>query len=101
MLGKGGSLTIKAHRDDANVKIQVIDTGAGILPSLMPKIFEPFFTTKDTERRGEAKGTGLGLAICKDIIEHHGGRIEVASEVGRGTIFTIFLPAAEANRNAA
>ena len=101
MLGKGGALTIKAHRDDTDVKVQVIDTGPGILPSLMPKIFEPFFTTKDTEHRGEPKGTGLGLAICKDIVEHHGGRIEVASEVGRGTTFTIFLPAAEANRNAA
>ena len=103
MLGRGGSLTIKAHRDDADVKIQVIDTGAGILPSLMPKIFEPFFTTKDSERRGEPKGTGLGLAICKQIVEHHGGRIEVTSEVGKGTTFTIQLPpaAAESERDAA
>ena len=101
MLGKGGSLTIKAHRDGGDVKIQVSDTGPGILPSLMPRIFEPFFTTKDTTRRGESKGTGLGLAICKEIIEHHGGRIEVASEVGKGTTFTIYLPSAESNRNAA
>ena len=94
MLGKGGSLTIKAHRSEDEVRIQVIDTGPGILPSLMPRIFEPFFTTKDTTRRGESKGTGLGLAICREIIEHHGGRIEVASEVGKGTTFTIYLPVA-------
>jgi signal transduction histidine kinase len=101
MLGKGGSLTIKALRVETEVRIQVMDTGPGILPSLMPRIFEPFFTTRDEECRGEPKGTGLGLAICKEIIEHHGGRIDVFSEIGRGTTFTIHLPSAEINRNAA
>jgi signal transduction histidine kinase len=97
MLGKGGSLTVKAAKvEDADeVKIQVIDTGPGIPAKLLTKIFDPFFTTKGTSRNGEAKGTGLGLAICKEIVEHHKGRIEVLSEVGRGTNFTIFLPAAE------
>jgi signal transduction histidine kinase len=99
MLGKGGSLTVKAARaDDADdeVRIQVIDTGPGIPAKLISKIFDPFFTTKGTTRNGEAKGTGLGLAICKEIVEHHKGRIEVLSEVGRGTNFSIYLPAAEA-----
>jgi signal transduction histidine kinase len=95
MLGKGGSLTVKASRsDDGEVRIQVIDTGAGIPEKLLPKIFQPFFTTKGTARPGESKGTGLGLAICKEIVEHHKGHIEVQSELGKGTTFTIILPAA-------
>ena len=96
MLGKGGALTIKATAENAGaeVKIQVIDTGAGIPAPLLGKIFEPFFTTKQPMRKGDVKGTGLGLAICRDIIHHHKGRIEVTSEVGRGTTFTLHLPAA-------
>jgi signal transduction histidine kinase len=99
MLGRGGSITVKAGRapdggDDADVRIQVIDTGPGIPEKHLGKIFLPFFTTKGTARKGEAKGTGLGLAICKEIVEHHHGRIEVQSEVGKGTTFTICLPAA-------
>lgn len=95
MLGKGGSLTIKAAKNDdaSEIRIQVIDTGVGIPEKLLPKIFQPFFTTKGTARPGESRGTGLGLAICKQIIEHHKGRLEVQSEVGRGTTFTICLPA--------
>ena len=93
MLGKGGSITIKAQPiDDDEIRIQVIDTGPGIPEKLIPKIFQPFFTTKGTARKGEAKGTGLGLAICKEIIEHHRGRIEVQSEVGKGTTFSLHLP---------
>jgi len=103
MLGRGGALTIKAAEENGGVKIQVIDTGPGIPDELITKIFQPFFTTKDDTRKGEAKGTGLGLAICKEIIDHHHGRIEVASELGKGTTFTILLPppATATNRNAA
>jgi signal transduction histidine kinase len=94
MLGRSGSLTVKASKsEDDVVRLQVIDTGPGIPEKLLPKIFQPFFTTKGTARKGEARGTGLGLAICKEIVEHHGGRIEVASEVGRGTTFSVILPA--------
>jgi signal transduction histidine kinase len=94
LLGKGGSITIKAQPTDAGeVRVQVIDTGPGIPEKLLHKIFDPFFTTKGTTRKGEVKGTGLGLAICKEIIEHHKGRIEVQSEVGKGTTFSIYLPA--------
>jgi signal transduction histidine kinase len=94
MLGRGGSLTIKGFRNPSRpeVLIQVIDNGPGIPDKLLPRIFEPFFTTKGTARKGEAKGTGLGLAICKEIVEHHKGRIEVESEVGQGSTFTIVLP---------
>ena len=80
--------------DGAEARIQVIDTGPGIPEKLLPKIFQPFFTTKGTAKKGEHKGTGLGLAICKEITEAHHGRIEVASEVGKGTCFSIFLPLA-------
>jgi signal transduction histidine kinase len=98
MLGKGGALTIKASTADltGELRIQVIDTGPGIPEKLLPKIFQPFFTTKGTARRGETKGTGLGLSICRDIIEHHHGRIEVQSEVGKGTTFNIYLPCTQA-----
>ncbi len=93
MLGAGGALTIKANTlDTGQARIQVIDTGPGIPDKFLNKIFEPFFTTKGTVRKGESKGTGLGLAICKEIIEHHRGRIEVTSEVGKGTAFTMYLP---------
>jgi signal transduction histidine kinase len=96
MLGKGGSITIRAQEIEGEkaVRIQVIDTGPGIPEKLLPKIFEPFFTTKGTAKKGESKGTGLGLAICKEIVEHHKGRIEVQSTVGKGTTFGIVLPSA-------
>jgi len=95
MLGKGGSITIKANRTDETneLKLQVIDTGPGIPEKYIARIFEPYFTTKGTARRGESRGTGLGLAICKEIIEHHGGRIEVQSELGKGTTFNVTLRA--------
>jgi signal transduction histidine kinase len=93
MLGRGGSITIKGQRlESSEIRIQIIDTGPGIPEKLLPKIFQPFFTTKGTARKGEAKGTGLGLAICKEIIEHHKGQIAVQSEVGKGTVFIIYLP---------
>ena len=94
MAARGGSLTIKAIlvEEQHEIRLQVIDTGPGIPEKLIPKIFQPFFTTKGTAKRGEAKGTGLGLSICKEIVEHHKGRIEVESVVGKGTTFTIYLP---------
>jgi signal transduction histidine kinase len=94
--GSGGSLTIKAQKlDTGEIRLQVIDTGPGIPAKLLPRIFDPFFTTKSATRKGEAKGTGLGLAICKEIVEHHRGRIEVQSEAGKGTTFSIYLPELE------
>jgi two-component system NtrC family sensor kinase len=94
MLGRGGALTVKAGRDPktGEVRIAVIDTGPGIPERVRERIFEPFFTTRGTTRRGEARGTGLGLHICRQLVEHHGGRIELQSEVGRGTTFTVILP---------
>jgi CheY-like chemotaxis protein len=72
------------------VAVSVRDNGAGISPENLDRIFEPFFTTKG---RGRGEGTGLGLAICRDIIESHGGRIEITSTVGVGTTVRVLLPA--------
>ena len=117
MLGRGGSLTVKAGETaGGEVGIQVVDTGPGIPAEVIGHIFEPFFTTKmstaATQGRvppkpdaaslaaepgsPQAKGSGLGLAVCKEIVELHGGRIEVRSRLGRGTTFEVVLPIAEA-----
>jgi PAS domain S-box-containing protein len=93
----GGTLSVRTALDQmqmaddcwvAAVCIELSDTGNGIPPGILPRIFEPFVTTKGT-------GTGLGLSISYGIIEAHGGRITVASEVGVGTTFTVLLPAIE------
>ena len=86
----GGTLTVQSdliERDGAEmVQVRVTDTGQGIPPQILEKIFTPFFTTK-------AQGTGLGLAISHRLIEQQGGRLSVVSEDGKGTTFTVELPA--------
>ena len=84
-----GTLTIAVKRptDSQELMVAVSDTGHGMSEEVKAKIFAPFYTTK---RAGE--GSGLGLDIVKKIIDKHQGRIEVESEVGRGTTFSIFLP---------
>ena len=84
-MDEGGKLTISAKRQKELVAIAVIDTGTGITPENMKKLFEPLFTTK-------LKGIGLGLAVSKKLAEANDGRIEVQSEPGKGSTFTIFLP---------
>ena len=87
---EGGELTIGvAPRNSEKVEIWVKDNGSGISPENLKRIFSPFFTTKPI-----GKGTGLGLSVCYGIIDSMGGTIEVASEKGVGTTFTITLPAA-------
>ncbi len=75
------------HNGWKDVEVAVQDTGLGISEENIEKIFEPFFSTKEVGR-----GTGLGLSICYGIVEAHGGRIEVESQVGRGTTFRVILP---------
>ena len=84
---EGGTLTFKAFSERRRVVIEVSDTGVGIKNEDVSKIFEPFFTTKEV-----GKGTGLGLSVCYGIITDHGGRLNVRSNIGKGTTFTIFLP---------
>jgi len=86
---KGGKLTVRTSYDGEarTASVYVQDTGKGIPPDILPQIWEPFFTTKEDQHR-----TGLGLAIAKNIVERHAGKIEVQSEVGRGTEFTVTLP---------
>lgn len=84
---EGGKLTLRTSVDsNGQVKIEVQDTGCGISRENMRKLFDPFFTTK-----GKGKGVGLGLAVAHGIIQRHQGRIEVESEEGKGTTFTIYL----------
>ena len=85
MNGKGGELNINAALDTDYISILFKDNGCGIPPENIEKIYEPLFTTKP-------KGIGLGLAISKRLVEQNGGKIEVASQVGQGTTFTVKLP---------
>lgn len=84
---EGGILTINTSYTADYVKISVQDTGIGIPKENIDKLFTPFFSTKE-----EVKGVGLGLAVSYGIIERHGGRIEVKSEINKGTTFDVFVP---------
>jgi PAS domain S-box-containing protein len=87
---QGGAIAISTKLAGNYVRIDFSDTGAGIPQENLSRIFEPFFTTKQSE--GSKSGTGLGLSVIYAIIERHGGRIEVSSELNKGTTFTIHLP---------
>jgi signal transduction histidine kinase len=80
-------ISVSTRREEAFCVVEVRDTGRGMSKVLQARIFEPFFTTKGTEG-----GTGLGLSICREIVEAHGGRIEVESELGSGSVFRVYLP---------
>jgi signal transduction histidine kinase len=82
-----GEISITTYRKDNHAYIEIADNGSGIPPEHLNRIFDPGFTTK-----GVGVGTGLGLSICYQIIRDHKGEIRVASEVGKGTKFTIALP---------
>jgi signal transduction histidine kinase len=89
----GGLVTVQTGvRSDDHIFVQVTDTGKGIGPDLIEHIGKPLFSTKG------ARGTGLGLAITTKIIHDHGGRIEIQSELHRGSTFTLILPAADSKR---
>jgi two-component system, NtrC family, sensor kinase len=87
VMPNGGSLTIRTETANGGVRIAFEDTGPGIAPEHRDRIFDPFFTTKP-----EVSGTGLGLSVSLGIVQSHGGSIEVQTEMGRGTTFTIALP---------
>jgi len=81
----GGDVTLSLYKTDSLARVVVADTGPGIPPEVVPHIFERFY-------RGRKGGTGLGLAIADRIVRSHGGRIDVKSEVGRGSTFTVTMP---------
>jgi len=86
-VGQHGAITLDARDDDGVVAIEVADSGPGVPAELRTRIFEPFFTTR-------AKGTGLGLPIARQIVEAHGGKLEVGERRGGGARFVVRLPAA-------
>jgi signal transduction histidine kinase len=90
---RGGRLLIEVRENKSSgmAEIRIADTGVGIAPERLRLIFEPFYTTKEPDEHGHG-GTGLGLSVCRQIIEHHHGRIRVESVVGKGSAFTVKLP---------
>ncbi|UCC63228.1 MAG: GAF domain-containing sensor histidine kinase [Anaerolineae bacterium] len=91
---KGGRIHITASLDDATLRVAVEDTGRGIRPEDLNKLFDKFRRIEEIE--GIAKGTGLGLPIAKQLVELHGGQMEVSSEWGTGSTFAFTLPITEA-----
>jgi signal transduction histidine kinase len=85
---EGGTLEIRAveNRQERTVTVSVCDSGIGMTPEQLGKIFQPLFTTK-------ARGIGLGLVVVKNLTQANGGIIEVQSEAGKGSVFSVILPA--------
>ena len=90
----GGTITVSTRADGPNVRINVTDTGTGMTEAEASRCLEPFFSTKGD------KGTGLGLAVVYGIVQRHGGTIEIASEEGTGTTFSLLLPATDQTASA-
>ena len=87
----GKKVTIEVGTKDQEAFVKIGDEGIGIAKAHLPRLFERFYRV-DKARSRDSGGTGLGLAIVKHIAQAHGGRIEVDSELGKGSIFTLFLP---------
>jgi signal transduction histidine kinase len=99
----GGEILLRLSHDAATglVDLTVRDTGSGIPREHLPKIFDRYFTTKSGPDASGKGGSGVGLSACRDIVEAHQGRIRVESSVGKGTAFTVRLPAWHAKPTAA
>ena len=93
-MASGASITVRSRVGDDRVEIDIADTGPGIPPDVFQRIFEPLFSTKGF-------GVGLGLPTVKQIVEHHGGGIEMTSVVGQGTRALVWLPLAQVKEIAA
>ncbi len=91
-----GTITVRTGQDETQVWVEVADTGKGIPRHVLPRIFDPFFTTKPV-----GQGTGLGLSLSYAIVQKHHGRIDVQSEVGKGSTFRVTLPIRESGAPAA
>jgi signal transduction histidine kinase len=94
----GGCIGLKARRNENGISICVSDNGSGIEPENLPCIFEPFFTRFDVSRHSsghyehQGRGLGLGLSVVKAFTEMHGGKVEVESQINKGSVFRVFLP---------
>ncbi len=88
---QGGTIRVSAHQQENEVVVSVADTGPGISVEHLPKIFDWFWQAQGTKHMG----SGLGLSIAKGIVEAHGGRIWVESELGKGSLFSFSLPVAD------
>jgi two-component system NtrC family sensor kinase len=82
-----GKITLRTGQAGGGLFVAISDTGQGMEPEIIDRIFDPFFTTKPV-----GQGTGLGLSVSYGIVQKHGGRIEVQSEPGNGSTFTVWLP---------
>ena len=92
---KDGLIHVKTRHSSEHVVVEVSDNGCGIPEEKQSQIFDPFFTTKEI-----GQGTGLGLSMAYSIIKNHHGKIEVQSELGKGTTFSVYLPIAMAESSA-
>lgn len=92
MLPDGGTVTVEIRKDGSDVLIAFTDTGTGIPDDILDKLFQPFVTTKGPLGGGEMAGSGLGLSVSYGIVKNHGGTIEVETELGKGSTFTVRLP---------
>jgi signal transduction histidine kinase len=87
-----GTVMLRAEVTENEICIHVQDTGVGIPDEALPHLFQKFYRVREHESR--ASGTGLGLSICKQIVHGHGGRIEIKSKLGVGTVFMVYFPRA-------
>ena len=90
--GSGTQVTVRCHSQGDRVRLSIQDQGIGMDAKELRQIFQKFYRTKRAEASGE-KGTGIGLSIVEQIVHHHGGKMEVTSEVGKGSCFIVILPA--------
>jgi len=95
---EGGKVSVIVFEKDGVVTIEIQDEGLGIPPEAIDKLFEKFYRVDNSDRRSIG-GTGLGLAIVKEIIHFHGGEIGVKSQYGKGSTFTISMPASDSDRS--
>ncbi len=89
IVAEQGTVTVRSSVEENRIRVDVSDTGSGISPEVLSRMFDNYYTTKSA-----SEGTGLGLAIARSIVLEHGGEITVATELGKGSTFTVFLPVA-------